>query len=181
MRPNPSHPSQAEWFSRSCRKAASELTISDLPDMSNSYRSAAEAVWHAIVLVEVILSSARKGRLPIEKILVLRRDAPYFIHDTAYPRTQILLNRNYKPVGSNLPDCDTWVDYEDYPQAHVQLTADDIAKVVAPPYDRGLFGDGCQPWRSRGDTQAYLERLRLLHRLLVRFPVERGRVEATTG
>jgi hypothetical protein len=26
---------------------------------------------------------------------------PYVIHDTQFPGTQILVNRNYKPIGSN--------------------------------------------------------------------------------
>lgn len=172
MRPNPSHPSQSASPGRVFRKPVSELTISDLPDVSTSYYSAADAVWHAIVLLEVTLSGSRKGRLRLDKILVLRRDLLYFIHDTSLPGTQVLLNRNYKPLGSNLPDCRTWVHYEDYPQAHVHLTPEQIAEVVVPPYDRGLFGDGCQPWRSREDALAYLARLKRLHHLLARAHTE---------
>lgn len=148
-----------------------EVSIEDLADFSCYYQNAAEAVDRAVVAVEVAISRARFPLwLDRHAHMKLRRDLPYVIHDTALPRTQILVNRYYKPLGSNLPDTSQRVLYEDYPQAHIHLTDQQIAALVCPPHERGLFDDGCAPWLGPLSAMAYLKRLRLLYGLLQTAP-----------
>jgi hypothetical protein len=160
---NPSHPSQLDLAGRGGRR---QFTISDLPDVSQSYETAAEAVWHAIGLMEVARPRGKKRRRDVDTLLVLRRDLPYMIHETTIPDTQILVNRQYKPLGCSLSGSDKWVRYEDYVPMHIHLSQKQISAVVAPPYHRALFGDGCAPWHNRDDAIDYLKRLQRLHELL---------------
>jgi hypothetical protein len=143
------------------------IELPDLHDLSGSYVSALAAVDHAINDIEAALSARR---FPVRRDgfveMKMRRDMPYVIHDTAEPNTQILVNRQYKPVGSNLEDGSKPVRYEDYPQVHVHLTPSEIAAVVCPGHVRGLFGDGSYPWSGRRQATAYLERLQRLYELL---------------
>jgi hypothetical protein len=77
-------------------------TISDFPDISQTHRSAREAVGSAIAYLNSALL-----RYPIPKgsrsYFEMQRDLPYFIQETALPATYILVNRSYKPLGSNSP------------------------------------------------------------------------------
>lgn len=149
-------------------KVRRSLKLTDLPDISKTYECAEAAVWHAIALVEHFIGQGLKVRARQETALVLRRDLPYVIHETALPNTQILVNRQYKPLGCNLPDSTNWVRYESFPQLYVHLTPEQIAQVACPPYPRSLFGDACPPWLSGEHAAAYLARLKQLYALLVR-------------
>lgn len=140
------------------------ITIADLPDISRTHKNAAEAVAFAIAALDAALSvprySMRRASRPYYE---LRRDMPYIIHDLSIPGTFILVNRNYKPLGSNQPTEGEFAVYEDFTNLHVCLTSSQIASVVSPPHERGLFGDGNPPWSGRKEANAYLARLRLLH------------------
>ena len=143
------------------------VTISDLPDISRSHNSAAEAVAFAIASLESALSVPRYSmRSPSRAHYELRRDMPYVIHGTKIPDTYILVNRNYKPLGSNQSTGGEYAVYEDFANLHVYLTPAQIASVVSPGYSHGLFGDGNPPWNGRKDANAYLARLRTLQRHL---------------
>ena len=159
MDANPSHPSP--WIPNE------RLGLAALTDLSRSHASAAAAVRHAISRLEMALTARRfsfrhGGRVFYE----LRRDLPYVIQDCAIPETQILVNREYKPLGSNLPAWSEWVRYEEYANLHVTLTPKQIAQVVCGAYPRALFGDPCPPWKGRKEAAAYLARLSGLLELL---------------
>jgi hypothetical protein len=139
----------------------------ELEDLSRSHSSAKVAVNHAIQWLSALLSksgfSVKAGGLTYR---TMRRDLPYVIHDTSIPGTQILVNRHYKPVGSNVPSSGPNAVYEEFANLHVQLGAEEILTVVSKPHERGLFGDGNAPWHSKSNAKAYLERLQTLHTLL---------------
>jgi len=143
------------------------ITISDLADISRSHKSATEAVTHAIASLNSALSAPRYSvRGPSRAYYEMRRDMPYFIHETSLPDTYVLVNRNYKPLGSNQPTGGDWAKYEDFTNLHVRLTPDQIASVVSPGYSHGLFGDGNPPWSGRKAAKAYVVRLEGLLRFL---------------
>ena len=136
-----------------------------VPDISASHLSARDAVAHAIRFLAAQLAKPRfvvpksESRLYLE----MRRDLPYVIHETALPGTQLLVNRNYKPLGNNSKTNENWVNYESATNGQTKLTPAQILSVVSPPHKRGLFGDGNPPWAGKREAVAYLERLELLH------------------
>lgn len=143
------------------------LSISRLPDISHTHRSAREAVASAIAYLHCALL-----RYPIRKAsrsyFEMQRDLPYFIQETALPATYILVNRNYKPLGSNLPAGSNGVKYEDFEALLVRLTPDQIASAVSPGCSHGLYRSINSPWMGKTAAQDYLMRLEWLYRLLVR-------------
>lgn len=140
---------------------------SELPDLSRAHASAKEAVGHAIQWLSAFLSkpgfNVKSGGHIYRS---MRRDFPYVIHDTDIKDTQILVNREYKPVGSNVPRSGPFANYEEFTNLHVKLSASQIQSVVSAPHERGLFGDGNPPWRKKSYAKDYLERLRRLYALL---------------
>jgi hypothetical protein len=140
----------------------------EVADISASYISAAEAVDHAIVELSAMLAKARftVGQGVTKVYLELRRDLPYRIHETSLVGVQILVNRNYKPLGNSSKTAEDWVNYEEATNMHVQLSAAQIHSLVSPGRESGLFGDGNPPWHGRKEASAYLERLKKLRALL---------------
>lgn len=139
-----------------------------LPDISASHRSARDAVDYAIRFLEAALA---KPRFTVPKseskfYLEMRRDLAYFVHEIAMPGTQILVNRNYKPLGNSSRTGEKWVNYELATNGHVQLTQEQIKVVVSAGRERGLFGDENPPWFGRREASAYLERLKALRKFL---------------
>lgn len=143
------------------------MTITDFPDISHRHKSAADAVAHAIRYMESALSVVRYSlRRPSPSYFEMRRDMPYIIHGTAIPGTYILVNRNYKPLGSNKPTGGDHAIYEEFMNLHVRLTPEQIASVASAGHSHGLFGDSNSPWSGRKAANAYLSRLRVLHGVL---------------
>lgn len=144
------------------------LDITDLPDISQNHLSALEAVNFAIEKLENALSVPRFSYKGASRgYYELRRDMPYVIHEMSIENTYILVNRNYKPLGSNKATATDWVKYEDYTNLHVKLTKQQITNVVSTPHEFGLYGDGNPPWRSRANAKAYLTRLKSLQLLII--------------
>ena len=138
-----------------------------LEDISGTHVSAAHAVAYAIASLEAVLAAPRFTiKASSRTYSEMRRDMPYVIHTTAIPGTFLLVNRNYKPVGNNLPTHGEHVKYEEFKNLHVRLTPQQIASVVSPGHSHGLFGDANPPWSSRKDANAYLARLKALHAIL---------------
>lgn len=136
------------------------ITKSDLQDLARVHDCAETAVAHAMADLRASLTRTRyPPKIGSHVHMEMRRDFPYVIHDTKLPGVQILVNRNYKPLGATSTD---WLVYEDFPNLHVRLSPDQIAALVKPPHERGLFGDGSAPWRGRKEASAYLKRLDLL-------------------
>ena len=139
-----------------------------VPDISASHGTARDAVDHAIRFLEAELAKQRftvpKGESKF--YLEMRRDLPYMVHETTLSKTQILVNRNYKPLGNSSRTGDNWVNYESATNGHIQLTPEQIKAVVSTGRERGLFGDENPPWFGRREASAYLERLKALRNFL---------------
>jgi hypothetical protein len=145
--------------------------LSDLEDESRSYTCPARAVGTAKSLLYAVISEPRwpkpTGRIGRSYDLLMHRDLPYVIHFTDIPGTQILVNRQYKPVGSNLVY--PWVRYEDYANLHTQLTPAQIAAICSP-LPTALFDDGNPPWKGRREAREYMKKLELLSSFLQNTP-----------
>lgn len=92
----------------------------------------------------------------------MRNHLPYRMHETGMEGQWLLVNRQYKPVGSNRPNA--WADHAAIKALHFTLDAEVAAGVSHPDHVRsqGLYGDGSTPWSSRADAKGYLERLKRL-------------------
>jgi hypothetical protein len=145
-----------------------DTTVYPIEDISDQHANAETAVRHAINLLEQLLAKQRYviGTGQSRQYLELRRDMPYVIHQTSSPRTYILVNRNYKPLGNNSRTHENYVSYEEHSNGHVFLTRTQIASVVSPGREMGLFGDENPPWANRKAATEYLVRLRSLLKLL---------------
>ena len=138
-----------------------------LDDLSRCHGSAKEAVGHAIQWLTALLDKpgfSVKAGGKMHRLML--RDLPYVIHDMDLSATQILVNRQYKPVGSTVPASGPDVKYEEFTNLHVRLSPSQIEAVVSPPHARGLFGDANSPWRRKSYAREYLERLNKLYGLL---------------
>lgn len=151
------------------------FTISDLTDISHSHKSASGAVSYAIAFLKSALP-----RFPIRKAsrryFEMQRDLPFFIQETAIPETHILVNRRYKPLGSNLPvggdsTSGDGVKYEEFKTLHVRLTPCQITSIVSPGCSHALYKSINAPWTGKKAAQDYLLRLEKLHRLLIGVPI----------
>ena len=137
---------------------------SDLPDISRSHASAADALRLATgELRPAIYGTNQYWRKERGSVYWhLRRDLPYAIQNTDLPGVQILVNRQYKPLGSTVAlrctDENVWAIYEHYPHLHVRLTPAEIHRICLP-WDGYLFNDGCPPWRGRKEATEHLTRL----------------------
>lgn len=139
-----------------------------IEDISAQHTSVNDAVHHAIESLERLLAKPRFtiGKGESRQYLELRRDMPYVIHETSLTDTHILVNRNYKPLGSNSRAHENYVKYEEYQAGHLRLSNEKIATVTSPGRERGLFGDENPPWRGRKEAKEYLARLKRLYELL---------------
>ena len=142
-------------------------SVSELPDVSRTHGSPSSAVNMAIAELQTALWQKRYlGSGRERAIAKLRRDMPYVLWDaTSLPGTRILLNRNYKPVGSNIVPGGKIVDYDDYPNLHVRLHKVQIQRLCSPR-ESALFDDGNPPWRGRKEAKAYLIKLQYLEEIL---------------
>lgn len=134
----------------------------ELPVVSTSHVNVLSGINHALHYLDNLLA---KPRFPIPKgetaaYVQMRRDFPYVIHSTNDPSVQILLNRNYKPLGNSSRTGDDWVDYEACTNMHVQFSSNKIASVRAFNGHQYLFDDSAPPWSGKRHAEAY--RMRLL-------------------
>lgn len=139
-----------------------------IDDVTARYQSAVAAIENAMALVENKLAKPRfnRPRGDSPEYLEMRRDLPYCIHETSNPGTWILVNRNYKPLGSNIKTGGERVDYDQVKNMHVQLSPDIVSKMSSTLGQGYIFNDGGYPWASRKLAEDYLNRLRWLHSLL---------------
>jgi Domain of unknown function (DUF5623) len=149
-----------EWLALCCGGKAPEPPPPPLPDISRNFKDAAQAVRHALALVKEHLTG-REGRLPSNMPFkpMLRRDLPYVINSLSI-RGEILVNRDYKPVGH--PKCEEHLVYEEFPNLHIRLSDAERERVVEPGRTHGLFGDSSSPWRYKKNARAYEKRLQAL-------------------
>lgn len=143
------------------------ITLADINDISARHTNAATALDFAINHLETALSETRYSYTDVSRpYLEMRRDMPYAILETDLPNTQILVNRNYKPLGSNIDTGGERLVYEDFDNLHVSLTSSQIKTVADQGKGVYLFGDGNPPWSGRAAAKAYLKRLVALRGLL---------------
>lgn len=93
---------------------------------------------------------------------------PYCVQQLG-DKTWVILNRNYKPLGSGTTD---YVEYEDIPIAfRIAKITPAQAKKISYKGDADateiiyLYDDGCVPTYSKKDMAAYLPRLEALMKL----------------
>lgn len=143
------------------------ISLAEINDHSRIHRSPIEALNFAINALESALAVSRYSFRGVTRpYLEMRRDMPYAVHETSIPGTQILVNRNYKPLGSNIGTGAEYLRYEDFSNLHVQLTNNQIATVANHGKGVYLFGDENPPWSGRSAAKAYMKRLVILHGLL---------------
>jgi hypothetical protein len=143
------------------------IKLADINDLSRSHGCAIDALNFAINRLETALAVSRYSFSGVTRpYLEMRRDMPYAIHETSIPGTQVLVNRNYKPLGSNIETGGEHLRYEDFTNLHVHLTKGQVASVANRGEEVYLFGDENSPWNSRAAAKAYLKRLVMLRGLL---------------
>lgn len=153
-----------EAASRFERRVRSEIARDSVQALDGKFANVANAVDFAIVYVGGLLAQ-RRFQLSTKSTAYweMRFWLPYGA-SRVEGDTLILVNRHYKPVGSTSKE---HVDYAMY--AHLSLRLHGHGwRVFAhqnaeQPF---LFNDGCPPWHSRQDAEAYLGRLKELRRLI---------------
>ena len=102
----------------------------EISDISSTFINAEHGVSNAIDLLLIALSSKRFFYPNNSKIYeLIRRDIPYCMHETSVKDTQILLNRNYKPIGSNLKNGEPLVNYDKVSNLHINLTKEQLLSI----------------------------------------------------
>lgn len=146
------------------RRTRSEIVRSETADLSGKFISPANAVDYAVAYVEALL---RRPRFRIDHKAVASWEMRSWLPYGAVPMGEpgyILVNRNYKPVGSPVTD---FARYEDFGHLHLQLDDEEWRSFATPSSSQPfLYNDGCLPWRSRQDVEAYLRRLHELRKVL---------------
>lgn len=143
---------------------ASEIVRSRTADLSGKFISAANAVDYAIAYMETLLARPR-FRVAPDAVAnwEMRSWLPYGAVSTTGD-AHLLVNRNYKPLGSPSTD---FAQYEAFPHLHLMLDGTVRPTFAAPGSSQPfLYNDGCLPWRSRENARAYLARLRALRQHL---------------
>jgi len=142
------------------------VKCTELEDFSATYENALEAVEVAIKRMKEALSvkkyKIKSGSL---EYMEMRCYLPYVIHKTEIEGVYILVNRHYKPVGSNKSNR-MRVVYEDIKNLHVQLNEQKLAKFDPQIKGAWLYAAN-SPWVNRKSAEKYLEKLRLLKRTIV--------------
>lgn len=135
-------------------------------DLTQSFASALNVVDFAIEYMTCLLAVPRLKIYSTTTVYwEMRSWLPYFFQEVEDDR-QIVVNRSYKPAGQVGKD---WANYKEFDHLQVRLPSDHLKCFTAPGSKEGyLFNDGCTPWASRADAEAYLERLRILRSVLVR-------------
>lgn len=153
-----------EPASRFERRVRSEIARDSVQALDGKFANAANAVDFAIAYVDGLLAQPR-FLLNTKSVAYweMRFWLPYGANRVEGD-THILVNRYYKPAGSTSRE---HLDYAAYP--HLSLRLDDDSwrafahRTAEQPF---LFNDGCPPWHSRQDAEAYLGRLKELRRRL---------------
>jgi hypothetical protein len=133
-------------------------------DLSSAFTSPQNAVEFAIDYVACLLTVPRfKLYSAAPAYWEMRSWLPYYCHSVE-DGTHILVNRSYKPVGQVGK---VWANYAEFPSLHARFANYLRRNFTAQGSSDGyLFNDGCPPWHSRADAVAYLDRLRVLRKML---------------
>jgi hypothetical protein len=156
---------------------ASRITsVGELDDRPNTHTTALDALTYAIQLCDAVL--AKQGQWRTSRILItMRKDLPYCF-------SEILCNRDYKPVGSNMaysgfadyklwPNLSTnnWPVIEQYrkPDKNGRRKYFDFdGEVSLRSGNEGyLFNDSSAPWSNKDHLRSYVNVLRHIRRILI--------------
>lgn len=132
------------------------MRLSDLPDGSEIFDTADEAVRYGMHRVRRAIDQKNFDMLYDEReSLEMYMYLPYAIHPAAIPDQYIVLNRNYKPLGSN---AEQWVKYEDFPNRLVHIPAELFEKLRRFETQCAyFFPEKSAPWDSREAARAYVK------------------------
>lgn len=133
-------------------------------DICGQFVSAANAINVAVDYMACLLAVPRFKVSPWTKVFMeMHAWLPYCVSAIG-AGTQILVNRDYKPLGQKTKD---WAKYEEFEHLHCHLSDEHLKAVSPRPQSLGfLYNDGCTPWGSRKNAEVYLERLHLLQSAL---------------
>lgn len=129
-------------------------------DICHQFVSAQNAIDFAIDYMGTLLSVPRFSIGWNSFVMTeMRSWLPYSVHDSA--GGQILVNRNYKPVGLIKKD---HVKYDEFSWLHLQLSQHQLDQVHHSQPNKhknsaSLFHDGTAPWRSRENAMLYRDTL----------------------
>jgi hypothetical protein len=153
-------PRPAHWGVR-----RSDLVWGSIPTMG--FASADNAIEFAIAYMECALSVSRYSVYDELKpaYVEMRSWLPYCVHSYSEGK-RILLNREYKPVGST--DKKTFVNYADFEHVHVDMDEDSRNSLAGEGCRSGfLYKDGISPYWGRKEAEGYLAQLRKLKGLVL--------------
>lgn len=139
--------------------------VKQTEDISSKFVSAKNAINFAVSYMEKLLSVPRfKIQRPSLVDIEMHHWLPYCLVSKGNVG-QILLNRQYKPVGMM---SDAWVEYDEFPNLKTSLTDEQLWAMSHPNAETpGFFYyDGDRPWNDRTKAEAYLGRLRIAQSIL---------------
>lgn len=153
----------------------------DLPDISATFSNSYTAVKAAIEVMENALDKkSYYVKVGSKKYMEMRCNLPYAIHEMGIAGKQILVNRHYKPLGSNLPSYPDNIVYENQENLHTEIDKEKL-KAMGRSYLSSdtayLYGEADQPWFSKRSAKAYLENLRKLALILEASPSQLSAVK----
>lgn len=139
------------------RANRTDVARDSVKDLSRNFVSVQNAADFAVDYMQCLLS------LPRFKIYAattlnweMRCWLPYLMQRLNGNAT-ILVNRRYKPVGRVSDDL---VEYEEFTHLQARLETERMQTFAFHPSRPGsLYNDGCLPWASRKNAEAYLLRL----------------------
>jgi hypothetical protein len=134
----------------------------NVPDIWREFASAKNAVDFAIAYMSTILKTPRyQVGLRSQAYWEMRLWLPYVL-ETVTPAGQVLVNREYKPVGL---DSTEHVDYRKFATLQTNLSAEQIQVFSHAETGQGYLY-GLSPWGSRKAAETYLKRLQMLQTAL---------------
>jgi hypothetical protein len=134
----------------------------NVPDIWQKFSSPQDVVQFAIDYMTTLLAVPRfQVGIRSQTYWEMRLWLPYVV-ETAHGTAQLLVNREYKPVGM---DTTEHVDYDKFTAFHTKLHAKQIDAFSHRLTGHGyLYGDN--PWSSRKAAEMYLKRLKNLETAL---------------
>jgi hypothetical protein len=134
-----------------------DVARESVKDLSRRFVSAQNAADFAVDYMQCLLSLPRfKVYAATTLNWEMRCWLPYLTQRLEGDAT-ILVNRRYKPVGQVSDD---HVEYQEFPHLQLRLNAPKMQAFAFHPSRPGsLYNDGCLPWASRKNAEAYQQRL----------------------
>jgi hypothetical protein len=131
----------------------------DIEDISQSHSSIVGAIRYAVESLKKSLPASRHPiSLTSRRYNEMRRDMPYAIQSVSDSTTHILVNRNYKPLGSNKRTADR-VDYDNFKNLQISIPLEKFNVAILPGTEAHFFDDKSAPWVGQVEATEYFQRL----------------------